>query len=100
MIAVSFYNIWEYVLRGLQYCVDWLVSSIVDPIVENLGDLVSAFLPDSVINVSSYVSSDVYGLACEWFPCDYAITCFVAYVGLACVVYSVNWILGLIPTVS
>lgn len=100
VLAVSLFNIWEYVLRGLQYCLKWIIEKILDPVFDGIVSSISGLLPSMNIDFTSVISPEVYALLNDWFPCDYAITCFVAWVGIACVVWLLNWILGLIPTVS
>lgn len=69
-----------------------LFALIVSPIINKLKDVIPGFEFDTSFADSSWVS-----FVDLWFPVDFAVTCFGGFVVGACVVYTVNWLLGLIP---
>lgn len=91
-------GIWKFVLRALQYLFKWILENIVYEIIPDLST-VSASLPDNIFDFT-FVSPSTIAYLNEWVPVDYVVTCFVSYVLIASIVYLINWILGLIPTVS
>lgn len=94
---MSLFNIWEYVLRALQWFADWIFTIFCAPLYSLISDL---DLPGLDINLADIADSSVWTLVNDWFPAEYALSCLVAYYTIALVVYGVNWVLGLIPTVS
>lgn len=91
-------RIWEFILRSLQYALKWVLENLVYKIIPDLST-VSGNLPENVFDFG-FVSPATIGYLNEWFPVDYAVTCLISYVIIASTVYLINWILGLIPTVS
>ena len=48
----------------------------------------------------SFITGPMWVLVNEWIPVSYCFSCLGIYVSIAVAVYTVNWILGAIPTVS
>ena len=69
------------------------IHSLTAPLVQSLN--VPSFDFDF-----SFITSSMWGMINEWVPVTYVFVLTGIYVGLAVSVYTVNWILGLIPTVS
>lgn len=95
---VSFFPFIDYQIYATKFIIQWVVG-----LISKFVDWTS--ITDSVpnvghINFTDIITPDVYALICDWFPCSWAISCFVTYVLCAITVYGVNWILGLIPTTS
>lgn len=92
--------IWEYILYALKSFIEWLIG-LAAPLFDSLG-FGSGSLPDSNISFAEFSSqvSGWYDLCNQWFPCDYALTCFTIYLTIASGIFITNWILGLFPTVS
>ena len=94
---VSLGPILDYIVNGLKTVINWLISMSSDYLPFSAG---ASYLPDNFFDFRAVVDSSSYAYLLLWFPADYAISCFVAYCALACTVYLVNWILGMIPSVS
>lgn len=93
---VSLAPIRYYFLWALQSVLSWIldqISKIID------FDAVLNSVPSLAWDIA-FFTSDMYTLVSIWFPIGYALSCFTLYFVLAFIVYGVNWILGLIPTVS
>lgn len=88
----------DYQIYATKFIIKWVISFIGKFV--NWNDITNSVPIVNVLNFRDIITPEVYALICEWFPCSWAITCFVAYVTCAIIVYGVNWILGLIPTVS
>ena len=99
-MEVSLLSLWEYFLRAIQYSCDWVITTLVNPVFEGFIDLISPYLPSVEFDLSSFMTGDMYALLSSWFPFSYGVTCLVSYFVIAAAVYIVNWVLGLIPTVS
>lgn len=91
-------EIWKYILRALQYLLQWILENIVYPICPDLGT-VNNSLPSNVFDFS-FIDGSIIALLNEFVPVGYVIGCVTAYCIIAAIVYLINWILGLIPTVS
>ena len=69
-----------------------LMILIVSPITDPLKDVIPGFEFDTSFADSSWVA-----FVDLWFPVEYALMGFGVFVFGACVIYTVNWLLGLIP---
>lgn len=95
---VSFLPLINYQIFAGKFLLKWILSLIGVHVDWNqLTDSVPSF---ETIDFTLVISSEVYSLVDQWFPCEYAMICFSSYIICAIIVYGVNWVLGLIPTVS
>ena len=88
-IVVALKKVWHFVWDDylLGYFSDWV------------SDLIG-LLPGTSFNLSDFMSSEVYTFVESWFPIQYGVICLSTYFVIAGIVYLINWILGVIPTVS
>lgn len=91
-------NIWQYVKKGVQSVVNWIIESV-DSLSLSLDQILLYEIP-RVFNLDSILTPELMNLLNTWFPVSYAVYCFVAYCSIAATIFIINWILGLIPTVS
>lgn len=90
--------LWEVIKNALGQ----FLKKLFDVIIEIFGPIIDALLdlvPDFGFDIS-FVSSSMLGILDLFFPINYCIDCVVVYLSVACVVYIINWILGLFPTIS
>lgn len=72
-----------------------LIIALARPVLEPIVGEIPSFDFDF-----SFIDSGFFGFLNSFFPIDYFLGFLFAYLVLACVVYTVNWILGLVPHVS
>ena len=79
------------VIVWLMDCLVSLFDAVFTPIVQQL--------PQWTFD-TAFIASGWMGILKEWFPLEYALWCVVTWVMLAISIYVINWLLGVIPTVS
>ena len=96
------YLFFDYFFGWSKSIYKWVVGFIIDYATSLLpsSSSIDGSLPDSAFDFSSLLSGSGLSYLDLFFPVDYAISCFIAYVVIAVTVFTVNWILGLVPTVS
>ena len=87
-----------YFTRAMQFFVQWIWDVFISqiPFVEDIIN----YLPSSNLFSGFLLTGEIVGMVNYWFPLDYAIICFSSWCIIACCVYSINWVLGFIPTLS
>lgn len=95
-------TIWGWIVDFFYFTVGWAFQYVWNFIVDKALAVIqpiSSLIPSFDFDFT-FVTGPMWVLLNEWVPVTYAFTCFGIYVGIAVVVYAVNWALGLIPTVS
>ena len=97
LTSVSLFPIFDYIVSGIKTVVNWLL----DLVYRNIPSASSIrnLLPENCFSFSSVLDGSSLAYLDLWFPVDYAVGCFIAYVSISCVVFLINWIVGLIPGV-
>lgn len=87
-----------YIIRAIQFAFQWIVETLASqvPGLSGIYDL----MPSSRLLEGLNLTVEIMSLVNYWFPVDFAVLCFTSWCAIAIVVYTINWILGLVPTVS
>ena len=87
-----------YITRGIQFFVQWIWDTFLSqlPFIEDISNI----LPSSDLLAGGSFTVEMISFLNYWFPLEYAVFCFSSWCSIAVVVYSINWVMGFIPTLN